>query len=68
MQYLKKHIELWPEQIEAIEVLTKKKRMILADSTGLGKTMSILSSFITLYAENPNRRLVVLSSKSAMTA
>lgn len=63
-KYLKS--ELWPEQAEAVPILTKNDRMILADSTGLGKTLSLLATFISLYEQNPDYRMLVFSNKSSL--
>lgn len=63
--YLK--TELWAEQEESVQVLPNQPRMILADSTGLGKTLSVLATFIKLYEENPNRRLVIFCNKSSLS-
>jgi SNF2 family DNA or RNA helicase len=59
--------QLWDEQDEAISVLPRRNRMILADSTGLGKTLSIMASYAVLYKKNPRTRLVVFSNKSGLT-
>lgn len=63
-KYLK--TELWSEQQEAVEVLPTHPRMILADSTGLGKTLSVLASFIKLYEDNPLRKMVIFCNKSSL--
>lgn len=63
-KYLKS--ELWDEQLEAVAILPNQERHILADSTGLGKTLSILASFIKLYEEDNDRRLLIVGNKSSL--
>lgn len=59
--------DLWEEQEEALQTLPRRNRMLLADSTGLGKTLSILASFAVLYDRNPQMRLVVFSNKNGLS-
>lgn len=53
------------EQIEALAILPTKRRFFLGDSTGNGKTLSILASAQKLVAEDPERHILILGPKSA---
>jgi superfamily II DNA or RNA helicase len=56
---------LLPDQVEALGLLPERHRFVLADSTGGGKTLTILASFDKLWKQKPERHLLVLTSKSA---
>jgi len=58
---------LLPEQIEALDIIPNRKRIILADSTGQGKTISILASFAKLMSSGkfPRIHLLGVCTKSA---
>ena len=61
-------VELLPEQQESIAVLPKFNRFLLCDGTGLGKTLSALSSFSVLLEENPNFHMVVICTKTGVVS
>lgn len=54
------------EQEEAVALLPTKTRFVLADSTGMGKTLTILAAFEALRQAQPDRHLLVLANKSAL--
>jgi SNF2 family DNA or RNA helicase len=58
---------LAPEQVEALQVLSKPSDHILAFGTGLGKTYAALVSFEALRRKNPDKKfhLLVVCTKSA---
>jgi len=55
--------ELSPEQEDAFHLLPHRKRFLIADQTGLGKTYSAISSFVALKNQNLNRHLLVACTK-----
>lgn len=56
--------QLSKEQEDALEFLKNRKRFILADSTGTGKTLSMLAAYDTVKDENTH--MIVFANKSAL--
>lgn len=56
---------LTEEQAEALPFLTSNPRCILADSTGTGKTLSVLAAALELVKQDPTRHILVVGPKTA---
>lgn len=65
MRVLKEGFSLFPDQLENAKVLVKYRRALFVDSTGSGKTPTILYSFAYLYAKRVVDGLVVFTPKNA---
>lgn len=53
-------------QVEAVGLMASKKRFVLADPTGKGKTLSVIAAFERLLEERPERRMLVLANKNSL--
>jgi SNF2 family DNA or RNA helicase len=62
--------ELLSHQTEAVKVLSANRRHLLGDSTGLGKTYSVLASYAALVERYPDKKwhLLVVTTKTAMSS
>lgn len=65
MRVLKEGFSLFPDQLENAKALVKYRRALFVDSTGSGKTPTILYSFAYLYAKRVVDGLVVFTPKNA---
>lgn len=65
MRVLKEGFQLFPDQLENAKALVKFRRALFVDSTGSGKTPTILYSFAYLYAKRVVDGLVVFTPRNA---
>ena len=63
-KYMKSDFEMRDFQQEGVWFLLQKKKGILAFSTGLGKTNTILSTFSYIKAKNPKAFLLYITEKT----
>jgi len=52
-------------QIQGIAHMVSMKRFLLGDDTGLGKTLESIASLCFVWEKEPNRKAIVLTTKSA---
>ena len=64
-RFFKDGFQLFPEQIELAKGLSSRKRAILIDSTGNGKTLVCLYSYSYLKSKGLADCLLVLTPKNA---
>ena len=65
MQLLKNNFKLFPDQIENARSLSTKKRALFVDSTGSGKTISVLYAYAYRLSGGVLNFLFVLAPKNA---
>ena len=65
MKILKEGFKLFPDQLENAKALVTKRRALFVDSTGSGKTPTILYSFSYLFAKGLVDGLIVFTPKNA---
>lgn len=59
--------ELRDYQNEVVDAMVDKKRYVIADGVGMGKTLAVLASFKKLHDEDPTRRLLVFANASSIS-
>jgi len=64
--YIKDEVKLRNYQAIGVYHLLSLPRMVIGDGTGLGKTLQILSGYAYLKEKDPNLKLLVVASKSAL--
>lgn len=52
-------------QVQMILQLALTKRFVVGDDCGLGKTLEVIAALTTLWSQNPNNKVIVLTTKSA---
>jgi len=52
-------------QVQGILHLVLMKRFVLGDDTGLGKTLETIAALCYIWEKDPNRKVIVLTTKSA---
>lgn len=52
-------------QVQGILHLILMRRFVLGDDTGLGKTLEVIASLCHIWEKDPNRKVIVLTTKSA---
>ncbi len=53
-------------QVQGIYHLLAMKRMVLADGTGLGKTLETIGALCYLWSKEPDNKVIVVTPKSAL--
>lgn len=65
MKLLKPNFSLYPDQLENAKALVRRKRALFVDSTGSGKTVTVLYAFAYLFSKSLVDGLVVFTPKNA---
>jgi SNF2 family DNA or RNA helicase len=58
--------ELRDHQVEAVRAMVSKKRYVVADGVGMGKTLAALAAFDSLAEDDPDRRMLVLANVGSL--
>lgn len=65
VEYIREGVSLFPNQKNNVNALIKRRRALLTDKTGAGKTLSVLYAFSLLLSRGYVKTLLVLTPRSA---